>query len=93
MVQPDRKTIDTASVSPFAEATRTPVSRPTADLGAAEAVASPARVLQSTLEASLDGTAAIATGERYSPRIVTASVVTVCLAFWLALYLAAAAIL
>ncbi len=80
------------AVAPFATATRTPVRHVSADLSAAETVPSPARMLQSGLERSLDGYAADPVGAKYAPRLVTASVVTVCLACWLALYLAAAAI-
>lgn len=79
-------------ISPFAEATRTPVRAvPDDNLAMRQAHPSPARQLQAGLEIVLGGGletgGAVASGH-YSPRVVTLSVVAVCLAFWGAVYLA-----
>ena len=79
---------DDAVIAPFAEATRTPV---TADLTRALPSVSPALVLQQRLQTTLAPSVA-ASEFNYSPRLVTGSVVTFCLAFWLAIYLVAAAL-
>lgn len=97
MAEPKIKPDSETPVSPFADATRTPIQPKRADVSSAAPVPSPARMLQASLEASmaprLDGTGTLAGPSRYSPRLVTASVVTVCLAFWLALYMAASALI
>jgi len=92
MPNAQKKTTEGEFVSPFADASRTKPSPWVKAIAEAEAVASPARMLQDRLEASIDGDGSIRNGG-YSPRMVTSTVVTLCLAFWMAMYLAASVIL
>jgi len=92
MAQANRNPNSDRAFAPFADATRRGVSSVSGNTGSAQPVPSPAKALQAVLEASVEAQP-VGFVQAYSPRTVTASVVTLCLAFWMAIYLAASAAL